>query len=618
MRNYKYVLPAVMIIHCTAFAQTEHFISRQSLEDKALGWMAVHTVTGVRKPMKVDDKLYSPAQLALADSFATWMQASYLPKGGLGGIQVRVSEKLGLYSPNDAAKPQVYGAFAKTYFELKYDSKRKIVPATNSHHRWAITANAVQFGEPLMVLNTPSDFYFLMPLFGEAIGDKDPDRSIRERYDFSKHPAVKRFITYFNLQTFSSQYANSSNVLLCKDNKLPFVKVTKGEYLDKFAGAIERKYTEEKAYAVKAWPQAAARETALKDADDKYQRRLAVLQGIRAAYQSRLQEAAAVVALQPTVLLEYENSADVFGEKGRYSHRYPVYKVDPVVAERAKSEGPQWIVVSWDGNIATDPVAKQLHEAILNNFDFDYLYDFVFDPEKVKGRPYKPRRSPDFTEPVVVLEASAATRINASDANVHFFEDFSTTRVGQAPIGWSVGIAGLVTSLDGLPGNWAVLAGDFQELTAKGLRTPLPKDFTLSYDLVASQNFTWGARRTTFQLASGKSTGSPEWYLRLGLRPGYDGRDGEASIETKFPAGYSSGLKSADATGFSNNRKHNRIAVAIRKTGDTLQVFIDNKKIGEYPQAVPPELSFNTMSFLGSNDGPNDKFYISNIKIRKE
>lgn len=394
MRNFKYVLLAVMTIHCATFAQTEPFISRQSLEDKVLGWISVHTVTGVRKPMKVDDKLYSAAQLAAADAFATWMQASYVPKGGLGGIQVRVSEKLGLYSANDAARPQVYGALAKTYFELKHDSKGKIIPATNSHYRWAITANAVEFGEPLMVLNTPADFYFLMPLFGEAIADQDPYRDIRERYDLSKHPALKGRITYFNLQTFSSQYANSSNVLLSKDNKLPFVKITKGEYLDRLGAAIERKYTKETADAVKAWPRADTRATALKNVDDKYQRRLAVLQSIRVSYQSRLQETAEVVALQPSVLLEYDNAADVFGEKGRYAHRYPVYKVDPVVAERAKTEGPQWIVVSWDGNIATDMVAKQLHEAILNNFDFDYLYDFVFDPEKVKGRPYKPLRSP--------------------------------------------------------------------------------------------------------------------------------------------------------------------------------------------------------------------------------
>ena len=42
------------------------------------------------------------------------------------------------------------------------------------------------------------------------------------------------------------------------------------------------------------------------------------------------------------------------------TRRYPVFKVDPAIAELAKSGRPQWIVVTWSGNIATDPVAIHL------------------------------------------------------------------------------------------------------------------------------------------------------------------------------------------------------------------------------------------------------------------
>jgi hypothetical protein len=161
MKTCKYALAVVVLVHGTTFAQTEHFIPRASLEDKVLGWMpTVRTFKGVDKPLKIDDKLYPPAQLALADVFATWIQASYAPRGGLGRVLVHVSDELGLYNPNDAARPQVYGAQSKTYFELKYDNNKKIVPATGSAHIWSITANAIEFGEPLMVLNTPTDFYF--------------------------------------------------------------------------------------------------------------------------------------------------------------------------------------------------------------------------------------------------------------------------------------------------------------------------------------------------------------------------------------------------------------------------------------------------------------------------
>ena len=394
MRRYLYALPLVLIAHFAVHAQTTQIIPRETIANTEIGWIRMHTVPGPRKPLKVDDKLYSPEQLSFGDAFATWMQASYLPKGGLGEIRLIVSEKLNAYSADEAGRPQMYGAAAKTYTELKYDAARKMVPATNGHLRWAITANGLEFGEPLMVLNTAADYYFLMPLFGEAVSPTavDDDSKIRRQYDLSNHPALKRYTTYFNFQLYSSRYASSSNVLMFKDNKIPFVKITRAEYLDKLAAAIERSYAKEKDKETKSWPEGKTRTTALAAVDDRYRRRQGVLQNTRTKYQGRLEEPAAVSSLQPSVIIE--NSSDVFGDATNAAHMYPVYKVDPETAALAKTAGPQWVVVSWDGNIATDPVAKRLHDAILTNFDFGYLYDFVFDPEKVKGRPYKPLRDP--------------------------------------------------------------------------------------------------------------------------------------------------------------------------------------------------------------------------------
>jgi hypothetical protein len=616
MNNSWWIAVVVMMIPAAGFAQTQ-IIPAASIQDRQLGWQAPYEPGGAKTPIKVDDKVYSAAQLSMADAFAEWIQASYVPRGGLGNVTVQLSPKLGAYSQNDAAKPQTYGAYAATYTDLKYDAGKKLVPATSGHLRWTITANAVEFGEPLMALNTPTDYYFLMPLFGEAItGSAEEDRT-RSRYDLSKHPVVGRYITYFNYQMYSSRYSSSSNVLLCRDNKLPFVKVTKGEYLDRLAAAIERKYTAEKEADVKAWQPGPARTKIQAATDARYQKRIAALQGARAAYQGRLAEPAEVATLQPDVMLE--NNPDVFGQNRGPGRRHPVYKIDPAIAALAKSDRPQWVVVTWNGNIATDPVAIQLQDAILNNFDFDYLYDFVFNPEKVKGRPYQPRRSPTATAPAATSEPSAAVKTAASDPSVHFFDDFSRTPPGQKPTAWATGVAGLVTTLDGLPGHWAVMAGDHNLLTPRELTKPLPQDFTVSYDLVASRNFTWGARGLTFQLAREKSAGNADSYLMLRLRPGFDGRDGEATIETKFPAGYASGTQWVKAVGFSNDKTHNRVRVSVTKRGQALQVYIDGAKIAEYEKGVPADLRFNALSFIGGgNTGENDKFYVSNVTIKKE
>ena len=93
-------------------------IPRASIVDKDLGWMRVYDFKEGVKPQKVDHRVYSPAQLAIAADLARWMQASYSPIGGLGDITIAVSEKLGAYNQNTAAAAQSYGVFGRIYTEL--------------------------------------------------------------------------------------------------------------------------------------------------------------------------------------------------------------------------------------------------------------------------------------------------------------------------------------------------------------------------------------------------------------------------------------------------------------------------------------------------------------------
>ena len=183
-----------------------------------------------------------------------------------------------------------------------------------------------------------------------------------------------------------------------------------------------------------------------------------------------------------------------------------------------------------------DPISLSLHNAILNNVDFQYIYDYFFDPDKVKGQPYKPLRSPSFTETVVAGKPSEAAAKNAADPAVVFFEDFSSSPVGKKPLNWhstldNTGATSVVTELKGLDGHWASMAG--MEIKPTGLKTPLPRDFEMSYDVVAAQNYRWGAKGLTFKLS--KTAGTTTSFLSVKIRPGFDGRQGEVEIEGQFP-----------------------------------------------------------------------------------
>ncbi len=375
------ILPLCFLLYAaTSIAQQ---IPPKDIEDKVLGWMKVYNFNGVREPLKVDAKLYTPAQQSIADSIGNWLQASYLPKGGLGDVKRRVSEKLGLYNKNNAAIPQSYGAVANTYSQLKYNANGKMVPLTSDGIQWSIMANA-PVGIPADALCTPTQYYFTLP-------------SLKEQGYSDENPYIKSLTTHPNTIKYPAFVTRNENgmfeiaLLLYPQNDFPFIKITKREYLEQITAAIERNYAIEKEEAVTKWFTDATRANARKYADERYQKRISVLNTNKERYKDRLEETAEIFTKQPDIMLE--NYPDVFVGNGGSTLKLPVYKINPVIAERCKIDNPQWLTIFWNGGL-NSPVGINQHESITNNFNFDYLYNFCFDPEKVKGQSYKPLRSP--------------------------------------------------------------------------------------------------------------------------------------------------------------------------------------------------------------------------------
>ena len=604
----------------TSFAQV---IPPREIEDSVLGWMKVYNFKGAKAPLKVDNKLYSIAQLSIADSFANWIQASYIPKGGLGDVKKAVTPKLGVYNQHEAGLPQAYGAYATIYYFLKRSSTGKFVPNNNLGVTWKIMANEVPTDWGISDLCTPTEFYFTLPSYEAYF---DGGESVKKLHDLSNTPSLKSYLNFWVKSVESG--GGGDYVMLSKNNKSPFVKLTKGEYLQLLETAISVVYEKEKKKIYereKGNQKNIDRELVYKD--EIKEKRIANLKKTKEKYKDKLGELA-LVNNQPS-LVALNTQTDVFSNGDlsdpiSTSGRVPVYKIDPLMAELCKKDKPQWVLINWWW-AANNVTEKYLHESIINNFNFDYVYNFFFDPEKVKDKPYKPLRSPFFKERVTVNEASEISKKNNSDKNIFFFEDFSTTGIGQNPIGWKSKLNSesktcIVATLEGIPGNWVEIKGN-EAFTPTQLKKQLPQNFTLSYELAVPQNFTWGAKGLTFQLSKETSPGNAESYLNLRLRPGFNGKDGEAVIETKFasPPGYLNGTKWLLAPGFSNNKKYNRITVIIKKKEEALQIFIDNNKIAAFEKAIPAALLFNAMSFThGRSDGETEKFFVRNIKITRD
>ena len=171
----------------------------------------------------------------------------------------------------------------------------------------------------------------------------------------------------------------------------------------------------------------------------------------------------------------------------------------------------------------------------------------------------------------------------------------------------------------GLEGHWVSVSGF--TVAPRQLKGPLPRDFTVSFDLVAARDYTWGARGMTFRLSKGVANSGTDSFFSVRFRPGFGGKDGEAVVEGTFRGapGYFNETKYAEVPGFSNDQQNNRITVRIRKQGEMVQVFVGQAKVAEYPKAIPDSAAVRCRVVRPAREqpGPNDQMFISNVKIVK-
>jgi hypothetical protein len=626
----KALLVAIITVSFSAQAQPVYVdrigFKLESIEDIDIGWMKMYKATTAAKGRQLGNRIYSASQIGYTQEFITWMQQSYLPRGCLGdagyylnaipkfsGTNSQLGNEINTHRN---ALPHLYGAFSKMYMFLKKDAQGKFVPQNTFAEFWNIEANQLEnISMPVSFISSADEYYFVLPDFNSNTKGYDAvDKAASNFKDFNIHNNMRAYQHFYIPPKTMDDFPHYV-VILTKNNKeLPFEKITIGEF---FTLAEKQLPVWQKVTDVSAENLA------------KAQKNLARL---KEKYKSKWNDIAELELSTQIDIWSFINATegynDFFDNKDIYGKgihtTFPILKVSKAAKELCKTDQPQWLIVRWTMGMPTKAFNIHLHASILNHSNFEYLHHFFYDPEKIKNQPYKSLLSPLYKEAVVITDASKTSKKNTTDKNIYFFEDFSSTGLNTKPIGWQTKLApdgntSVVKKVDGLDGNWAVMRNSYF-LSPSQLKNPLPQNFTMSYDLVATQNFTWGSNGLTFQLSKETSPGNAESYIKLKIRPGFEGKDGEAAFETKFtsPPGYLTGSKWFDAKGFSNNKNNNRITVIIKKKEESLSLFIDSNKIVEYEKAVPAALLFNTFTFSNGSLGANDSYYIGNIKIIKD
>jgi len=596
----KKILQIVLALSFCQLSIAQLFIPLEDIADDNIGWMKVVKYTQPTKPLNLAGRNYSAKQIRYCEQFIEWMQQSYVPKGCLGDVRVYVNTNPGASYSDKLKKglPHLYGSYSKLYMFLKKDAKGKLVPQTGLADYWRIEANQLEYiSNPVQFISTPDQYYFTMPYFHNNV--KRDWSSYEQKANwlgFDKNSNLENYMHFYQPKNAGAglQYV----VIMTKDNKLPFETITVGEF---FTKAEEQ---------LPIWQKNENRSAELLATARKNLNRL------KEKYKNQWNDVAEFRSSENITFYSFVNAnedmRDMF-EKDAQTTGWPIYKISAATMAACKTDQPQWLTIRWDAGIQDKSYAAFKHESIMNNFNFDYLYNYFFYPDKVKGQSYKPLNSPLIKEAIVITEASLALKKATADKKVFFFDDFSTTATGKLPINWSStvnqdGKKAVVTEASGDNIKWLELKGNAVSIT--NLKNTIPKDFEISFDIAVPQNFTWGAKRLSVELANANTK------FALELKPGFNGKVGFASFANNISGADRVNSNGYEVFGFSNNKVFNKVNTLLRKNGDDVSLFINGILVARYLKAIVNDIQFKSLKFIHiGSDGETEKYFISNVKI---
>lgn len=622
---------------------------QQRFEDSVIGWKQIYSFKGMQyKPLTVEGQSFSPYQLSLRDSFITWMQRTYQPIGGWGDI----NQKDFTTRQNKGPVPQGIGMYALIYTLFKSDrtGKYDLVP-NEAHLDIGIFTNTLFGTNPIYLFNSPDGHFFTMPKNNYESTFSNPD-IIKAAKDYGLHndSRFSKYMVYFD--------GLNVNVVLTPGNRLPIVQLTKGEVLEQCEKGIAREVEERKKKARRMSSNKPSYYAGvIKDLDEKlYPQCIKNLNILKEKYKDKLNEPAVLYGRQGPSFADFANSNTTLFVEDWYQKLdgFPVYQYTKEAIEQSKKDKPLWITVSWKPQKPNSQAkAYEIHRAMLRYFNYDYVYNYFFSPEKIKTQAYTVTNAEEQIALVKNLRKHYSAPTKELPQGVFFMDDFSANAEGNRPAGWNDsknGATAKIVSLENQPGKWVQLGHNNGLSPTTSLKKSLPENFTMEFDVVTDEFDvrTGGAvsvslssyQLTTEGWAKPNEKGSTILIkIEAGNEADYNNNNYRGGAETSINStvsGYEGNFKSNYSLREFTNKKTS-LHLTLKVKDGQVTTFINNKEVAvskDFKQdynntavckGLPPGTQFRNISFANhtqnwSPDGKSNavNVYISNIKITKD
>lgn len=625
-------LPVITLLFISSLAHSQ-LTPEQRIQDSVIGWW--DNLQYDRK-LAANNDADRKVKIENLDRIVDWMKKSYTPVAGLGTYTRFI---------NTNSYGVQFAVWNVSFDKQWLDKKGHFRPIPEELTKFGVQVNGITGSYPISYINSPGVYLFTWQPDGYGTHDESSKRY--SRLDPRIHPNAYKFITHIN---------EAVTVYLAPDNNLPFTPVTRGELLSLAEEAMERQLEKEKKDVETKWPgNLKAQQDAMvyrKATIEKYRTNIGQL---RLRYKNSLDEPAVIRDMQPT-MYSFQTDPDLFNisaQDRQLKTFYPVYKLTPDVLAKCRTSQPQWIAI-WapyktneDGNQLIE-----MYKAVTENFNFEYVYNYFFNPGKNKNTPYLPsnpeqlkarldhyRKKSQQSQPVSQLPMASS---------IYFSDDFSSGTDGSKPAGWyfsTYGKHSIITTLKGKPGKWVKL-GYNNALSPVYLKKPLPENFTLEFDLAtdAFSSRTGGAVQlhlSSYPLNEdgsenmGKPGNSIDLTIISGNEADYNNNNYMGEIAIAFhskPALYvdnfNEGLSyKKDLRAFTNKKDLIHLKFVFKDGQPAF--FINENKIAGFSDLkmsygkpcdnckIPAGTRYNTLQFRNStNDADNTGIYLGNVKIQ--
>lgn len=205
------------------------------------------------------------------------------------------------------------------------------------------------------------------------------------------------------------------------------------------------------------------------------------------------------------------------------------------------------------------------------------------------------------------------------------FEDFSQDAIGDFPDKWNTNSSGEVVTANGQPGHWLMVSKKGRFIPE--YITDLPENFTLQYDVVCNENFSFYSNPLQLFFVTGSNDKKALEYSfipmekRSGVKVGVHPANAASNGGTAYIETYDDGEKvignEVNTTQFNAKNGKTKLKVSVWRQKQRIRVYLNEEKVFDLPRAFPAGKTYSTVMFeiwSGMNSDA-DRYLISNIKL---